>query len=383
MASHRTLAFLVLLCSYGATSHELDGVQACNEDGETSCEATSVLLLQTLSNSSRRAVTAGAAESHYYSKLYREHHRLAADQLHILEYRASFVSNDGLVCYEGEIRTVVGSLALKQAGVLGGLYNETTVRSKTNCGTRGYTVAMLEDPTYNEIQMFVRHEDDMVQFFDKGTEAIENFAARHNIPVETASLMNGCTAQLGSEIELKVHDQCSSVDEYSGAWFHRDLEDHQTTMCCNSGPFQKSVYALATLKSTAQFAQHPYDQVVVGNCNDWGFMEPPVEEAIPGHCFTHLEEPVWFISFFPDPEIPVERVLEDEAAVFGGNEQYPLAFRGMGRSLGLDEDAITVMDTVPGCHCVPMAEMFQDMASQGLCQTPEQLPAIRLWWHGQ
>lgn len=378
-----TFAAVFLLCSHIIEGLEHSSAQPwCESD--SACDSE-VSLIQTVLNATRKSLGSHSSKKRYTSRLYTDSNPLRPEQLHILDYNATFISNDGLLCSQGLIKTAIGSLALKQAGLTGMLFNESSVRSQTDCSSQGYTVSMGEDPTYREMALFVRSAEDYEMYREAQSQAVQAFAENNGLPLDTARLMWACTAQLQSEVERGVTEQCSLVDEISGSWMHRDLVDYQTMRSCDTGPFQKAVFALATLKTTPQFAQHVYDQILVGNCNDWGFMVPLEEDAQPDHCFAHFTPPAWALHFHYDEDLGYEPVMEDERCLGNGCAEYPDGFPDMGRAIGLDEDVITIMG-VTGCHCLPESEVMEQTREhnndENVCTTPEELPAIRTWWYG-
>jgi len=304
---------------------------------------------------------------------------LGPDRSWILDLTATFVSNTGLLCVEGPIKQTIGALALKQAGLHGAMYNESRVRSETNCTSQGYSLGAGEDPTYVGVNVFFRSAADQTAFAQAEGDALEAYRAQYSLPQDMdLVLMSKCTAHLESEVGLSVQGQCGPVNELSGTWTHHDLVNRDEENCCDSGPFQFSVFSLATIKSTRQFPQHPYDQIKIGTCNDWGFMSPLEEDRIPDHCFSHFEGPEWALSCFSDPAQGFDDVQRIEGILFAEGPSFGIECD----KLGLDEYVTEIM-SVQGCHCLPGTEVMQGAEADGRCTTAEELPAIREWWHGQ
>jgi len=338
----------------------------------------STILLQT-------SVQVGSADSHATSTrtiLQSTREPLAPERSWILELTATFISNNGLLCVEGPIKQTIGALALKGAGLHGAMYNQSRVRSETSCTDQGYSVGAGEDPTYVGVNVFFRSAVEQTAFAEAADAALEAYRSQYSLSQDMdLVLMANCTAHLLSEVGRSVQGQCDPVNELSGSWMHHDLVNRDEEHICDSGPFQYSVFSLATIKSTRQFPQHPYDQIKIGSCNDWGYMSPPdiLARLMPDHCFAHFEEPVWALSCYSDPAKGFDAVMAAEDVLFDAEGD---GFAMQCNQLDVDKYVTEIM-SIQGCHCLPGSEVMQGAEAMGACSTPEEMCAIREWWHGQ
>jgi len=306
-------------------------------------------------------------------------HVLAPDRLWILELTATFISNNGLLCVEGPIKPTIGALALKKAGLHGSMYNETQIKSNTSCIFQGYSLDAGEDPTYVGMNLFFRSAPDLTQFAAAEDAALEAYRAQYSLPQDMdLDLMSKCTAHLNSEVGLSVKGQCGPVNELYFSYNHHDLEDYYTEMICDDAPFQHVVFTMAMLKTTKQYPQHVYDQIIPGSCKDRGFESEfsPSDPDHPGiNCFSQL--PVWYLGASWKAAQGDFWTLDSSPLLGAGPE-----FAEHCKQLGVDDYVMETM-SIQGCTCLPGTDKMIENEEMGLCSTPEETSDIRTWWNGQ
>lgn len=349
-------------------------------------EASTILLQVSMRETRNQVETSGTNMSDYLSSranFYSITRELSPTNAVIFAQTATFISNNGLLCVEGLIRDTMGALALKQAGLHGAMYNDSLVLSSTECSSQGYTFQGGEDPAYVGVSIFFRSAVEQVEFQNAESQALQAYRAQYGLSEEMASLMSRCTAHLQSEVGLAVAGQCDPVNQIRGSWMHHDLVDRSFEHICDDGPFQHATFAMAVLKTTRQFPQHPYDQIKVGDCYEWGFNYPPPAKNGPDHCFARFEsdearlskqEAIWEMHCNANPARMYDAVMADEHTLFRGG------FDDQAQQLGLDPN-VTYILSITRCHCLPTTEVFEKHA--GDCTDPQLMPPIREWWWGQ
>lgn len=279
---------------------------------------------------------------------------------------SSFVSRDGLLCFEGPPLEVEGSLGLKKAGITGRLYDNVTARAGP-CAGRGYTHSGGPDGCYMDTQVFSSGPADAADAALREAEQLETFGLEYNLPLETVGLMADCTCQLGSPRRAQRGAACAQLDTIPGAWVHHDHETGQEVAICDSGPFTTITWALAALKTNPQMPMHMHDRIKATTCAALGYGVPL---SLNDHCFP----PIQCYSNCTDIYHcqGVDDSMRVEHALYDGTAAADYFIReGMN---------VEVLMSRSGCQCLENSEVYQ-IIGPGACDGPGALPPIRHWWH--
>jgi len=287
---------------------------------------------------------------------------------------SAFVSNNGLLCVDGPSREVEAALALKKAGVKGGLFNETFAQMSHSCSRLGFSYSGGVDSCSPGVMTYYRDQGAQAAFADSEKAALTNYSVFWNLDADDASLMAACTCEPGSAALGERTQSCENLNQhFKGSWVHHDYQTQEEEIC-DSGPFSFATFALAVLKSTAQLPMHQFDQIAPVDCAELGF---PHRYDPPDHCFTyeqntlhvHIRWPSILIGIDPG----IQSSMETESDLFGGG------FVEWGVQLGID---LSILFSSPGCHCLPGSEVGEQQAEQGLCSGTDHSP-VEDWWYGQ
>jgi len=309
------------------------------------------------------AVTVAAARWKHYASTWLSYN--SDQQMPIVSMTSTFFGNDGLACFEGLERDVVGSLALMQAGVMSEMFNASRIRLNTTCASFGYAVGGSELHSYKNMRQFFQNSSDITKQKRQEEVVILKFATRFNITFGQAYQMFSCTSQIGSELHSWVDGNCEWLDNITGSWVNMNLANsHQ--LVCHQGPFIRATYSLATLKATQQLYMHLTDGVAPVACPSQGFQFVlPVEDR----CFPLMHMATRTKNLMTDPG--AREFMQVESRVFSGSFFYLWA-----RQNSLHAHAF---DTAPGCHCLPGGTVF----NKSVCfSRPWAMPVTREWWTG-
>jgi len=263
---------------------------------------------------------------------------------------SSFTSKDGLFCVEGRLRELEGGLALKKSGIHGGLYNTSFAKKGVTCADLGYTLSGGKDSCYTGLTTFYKSEAGRTVFVARETAALVGYADRYKIQKNVASLMADCSCHPQSLKMAARQDQCGVLympgplgPVMPGAYVYTNPYNGDELVCIE-GPFQSATYALAVMKSSAQLAMHPYDQIAATTCKALGF---PVQTAPQDHCFP--QGTMWIRTESSDDPGMLESAQVEDKLFKGGFEKW-----AQERSINTD-----VINNIMGCQCLEDSEVWQ------------------------
>lgn len=276
----------------------------------------------------------------------------------------SHVSSGGSACYEGPTsRDALASLALRAAGILGRLYDNTVV-IPGGCAERNFTHHLGADDCVPGVQLYFREPAEVNVFQGAKLAEVQAYMAEFNLTdVATANLMYSCTCHPDSVQRQQAGSRCTALSSQRGSIIdHNYVTQHD--LACHEGPFVSATFNLANQKASAMVMMHQHDRILAARCVDLGFT---FAQQIADMCWPDMT------VYLRDS--PTLALSSDAMAFFGLlGVIYHGGFEYWAPGRGLD---VSGFATGMGCYCIRGAGGYNSS-----CDAPEARPLIVEWWSG-
>lgn len=125
-------------------------------------------------------------------------------------YQSSFVSDSGLICYDGSSHDVEGALALLKTGVTGTLFVNTHAVPRTSCAERGYTLNRIESTCYPNVFIYSKHDTGLDEHMVLEGQTLTNYSVTYSLSESIVQSMFACICHPQSRtIMMRASGTCA------------------------------------------------------------------------------------------------------------------------------------------------------------------------------